>query len=482
MKHTPDANWHQQRESDFIAHVTRTLAEPKFVVDTTLGQRAASALVQQSQTQDKSVDLKRQMSQHRPDRALEERMPIGRSLETTFSVSRWWLFQKIVGRLVALAVSPTKAILSDAAPEPMSAGETRRQLSAIPPALAGVPTTIILCSTSGFTLEARELAERTSERAVVLVEPNDAGGWNVHGSTEISGVLEILDPESITSKERRTHRTIDEMADALLGSSLSAEQLVVVTQLPLMTVESAVKSYAAQHTGLTARRLDGRLLLYREGSLVPQGRAVGGEGMTLVDRIKLLLNRKGDTEKKIAFLAERKAALSQQRDAAGDDLFRLEKKEAQLKRDFKATDSVSARRRITGELVQLQKEIQRRQQLQSVVAQQINVVGTHLHNLELIQQGRLAKLPSTDDMATDAAAAEEMLAQLQADSEGADDVSTSALAGMSDEEQALYDALSAESDASVATHQPTSEATPDAVQKSAEPTPTRRATPTGEPG
>jgi magnesium chelatase subunit H len=50
----------------------------------------------------------------------------------------------------------------------------------------------------------------------------------------------------------------------------------------------------------------------------------------------------------------------------------------------------------------------------------------------------------------DAAAAEEMLATLQADSELAESVSSSAVAGLSGEEQALYDELSAEADAAAA--------------------------------
>ena len=48
------------------------------------------------------------------------------------------------------------------------------------------------------------------------------------------------------------------------------------------------------------------------------------------------------------------------------------------------------------------------------------------------------------EIATDAAAAEEMLAQLQADNELADSVGTVAHAGMSAEEQALYEELERE--------------------------------------
>ena len=38
--------------------------------------------------------------------------------------------------------------------------------------------------------------------------------------------------------------------------------------------------------------------------------------------------------------------------------------------------------------MQLRKDLERRQQLLGMLNQQINVVSTHLHNLELVQQGQ----------------------------------------------------------------------------------------------
>ena len=441
MRNEPDASWHKQREDQILQHVERLMANPKFVIDTSLGQRGVLSVKQQSvQQSDRSVDLKRLMSQQRPDRALEAQMPVGRMLQTTFFVNKWWVFQKTIARLVAVVYSPVRQIIADQPCEPMTAGETRRALAAIPPPLPGVPTTVLLVSTSGFDAEARELAERTSERTILLLEPNASGGWTTFGSTEISGVADLLDPETEDLKNKRVDQAIEESRDELLTGSLSAEKLALMTQLPLMRVEDAVKSFAKRNPGMVAKRLDGRLLLFREGS-APQGKAVGGEGMTLVDRIKLLFNRKGDHEKKIAFLSERRAALTQQRDTSHDELFRLEKQESQLKQEFKTNEALTARKRITAQLVQLRKEIERRQQLLQVVNQQVNLVSTHLHNLELLNQGKASQLPSTDEIANDAAAAEEMLAQLQADSELADSVSSTATAGLSAEEQELYEEL-----------------------------------------
>ena len=209
----------------------------------------------------------------------------------------------------------------------------------------------------------------------------------------------------------------------MLTGSLSADKIAHVSQLSLKLVEDEVKSYAKQTPNLTCKRLDGRMVLFREGSAV-SGKGVGGEGMSLLDRIKTLFNRKGDHERKIAFLSERKAALAQQRDAVHADIEKLDRREYDLRKQFLATDSQSTRHRISSEIAQIRKEVERRQQLMTISNQQINIVSTHLHNLELVQAGKAAQLPSTDEMASDAAAAEETLAKLQADSELADSIST----------------------------------------------------------
>jgi hypothetical protein len=64
----------------------------------------------------------------------------------------------------------------------------------------------------------------------------------------------------------------------------------------------------------------------------------------------------------------------------------------------------------------------------------------------LVQQGQGAKLPDSEEVAADAAKAEEMLAQLEADNELASSVGGIASgSSMSAEEQALFDELERES-------------------------------------
>jgi hypothetical protein len=233
---------------------------------------------------------------------------------------------------------------------------------------------------------------------------------------------------------------------------LATDRIAAKTQLTVQFVEHELKAYAKAHPGLQAKRLDGRMVLFREGSVAAsaggrESSSSGGANMPLIDRIKSLFARKGDEEKKISFLAERRTALSQQRDRAYEEMSTLEQQEEALRRTFRETGAQVTKKRVTTQLLQLRKDLERRQQLIGVVNQQIEVVTTHLHNLELVKQGRSAQLPDAEEMTADALKAEETLAELEAVSEVAGTSAPSGISGMTAEEKALFDELEAEAKA-----------------------------------
>jgi hypothetical protein len=179
--------------------------------------------------------------------------------------------------------------------------------------------------------------------------------------------------------------------------------------------------------------------------------------MPFLERVKALFSKKGNDDKKIAFLSERRAALSQQQDRIYDDLNKLETRESELRQQFKDSTSALTKRRLTSQLLQFRKDIERRQQMLSVISQQVNVVNTHLHSLELVKQGQAAQIPNSDELAADAVKAEEFLAELQADNEIAAGVGSTASTGLSDEEQALFEELEREAQAEKAPPTPVAE-------------------------
>lgn len=466
MRNTPDPSIHQARERQMIEHVERLLADSRLIIDTTAGRKPVTSFTVTVEKSDRGDDLKRAMSaKGLPDRDLQNRMPVGQTLTATLAAKKWLVMSAMAGRIHVACISPTDDLLTGKSPAPISLASTRQYLTKIP--ASDGPTTVVLVSTSGFEIGAREAAARTADRTVILIEPNDAGGWNAYGPVETKALVDLFDPEAEEAKRHRINYLIEANRSELAQGGFSADKLCAMTQLPLSFVENEVRSYAKSNPGLSAKRLDGRLVLYREGSLPPV--QTGGSSMPMIDRIKSLFSRKGETEKKIAYLSERKAALSQQRDRVQEDLTGLEARDRELQSQFQQGDNPLAKRRVTTQLVQLRKDIERRQQMLSMVSQQMNIVGTHLHNLELMQQGQSAKLPAGEEIAADAAKAEEVLAQLQADAELADSLGASAPAGMTSEEQALYQQLerqTGDKSEESASQQP---AKPDSAKRRAEP-------------
>ena len=494
MKSSPDPSVHRQREQQLIQHVERLLNDERLRVDTTRGNRSVTTLLRDVKKPDpaeKGVELKRMMSDlNLPDRELQSRMPLGESLDVTLYQTSWWVLKKAVGRMRVVCVSPTKALLRVESPQPMHTPELQKLLSTMPPpAPGGVPTTLVILSTSGFTIEAREVADRRPDRTVILVEPNDAGGWTAIGPAQTRAIADLFDPEAEEQKRKRVRDFLEANKVDLLTSGIAAERIAARTQLPQQFVEQELKSYAKENPGLASKRLDGRVVLYREGASLSQPPAGagatsspsasgGGSTMPLLDSLKALFGRKGENEKKIAFLAERRAMLSQQRERAYEEMGALEQQEGALRQQFKDAGGNLTKRRVTSQLLQLRKDVERRQQLLTVLNQQINVVSTHLHSLELVQQGRSAQLPDAEEMTADAVKAEEMLAELEAGNELAGSTGSIGAGGMTEEEQALFDELERDAGGGATA---TAKAEPDASEREPAPATTRRETPQAAP-
>lgn len=448
MIDSTDPSVHRQRERRLIEHVQSVLDDDRLRIDTTRGRRPVRIAMRSVVRADRAVELKRLMAEMgKPDRQLEGQMPVGETLEVTLQKRAWFILRQPIGRLKVVCVSPQRELLAGSPIKPMNTREVTKVLSEIPPPLHHVPQTIAVLSTSGFTLEAHELAARSADRTVILVEPNDAGGFSVTGPAEVKPLVDLLDPEGESQKRNRIRSAIEESKLEMLSGGVVADRLANKCQLPVQMVEAELKSYARENAGLAARRLDGRIVLFREGSAPTAAGAssagsAGGSNMAFLDKIRSLFSRKGETEKKIAFLSERRAALAQQRDRGYEDLGTFEQQENKLREEFKAASGMLTKKRIASQLLQIRKDSERRHQLLAVLNQQVNVVNTHLHNLELVQQGQVAKLPDSEELTADAVAAEEMLAQLEADNELASSVSATSGAGsLNAEEQAIFEEL-----------------------------------------
>ena len=136
--------------------------------------------------------------------------------------------------------------------------------------------------------------------------------------------------------------------------------------------------------------------------------------MSITEWIKGLFSSEGEEAKKITALSERRAALSARLDRMYDDIGKLEKREESLATEGKAAASMVVKRRVAGQIARLRKDIQRHNTSAALLSKQINIISTHIHNLELSQTGSIAQLPSGEELTEAAVNAEEMLEQLAA--------------------------------------------------------------------
>jgi hypothetical protein len=440
-------------EQAFARHARRVLAEDRLRVETVVGWRSVSGMLKRVEEGDDLVSLRRALVEAgQGDRETEKAFPRNFHVEVELLRRRWFVFTEKAGRVRVKVVSPIAGLARGEGVVPLGVEAVKKELAGA----SGYPETVVLVSTSGFDAEAKALAGKRGGVTVVLFEPGEAGGWVGAGPAE---AVKIWDPEAEAEKRSRVREVVEGRSVDLGESGVSAERIARETRLPLELVESELKSLARETPGLAARKLDGRLVLFRQGAGV---QPVSGQEPAMIEKIKALFGKGGESEKKIAFLSERRAALGQQRDRLYEELGALETKEVELKEEFKVATGTLGKRRITSQLLQLRKDAERRQQLLTVLNQQVSVVGVHLHNLELARTGTSQGLPNSDEIAEDAAKAEQVLAELQASSELAEGVG-GGLGGISDEESALMAELEAELHGPAATPPASGTARPAAV-------------------
>ncbi len=382
--------------------------------------------------QDDLDRLKGLMAAHRNyDRELLKSLPANRRITVHGYQRRLWFWKQKTGVAVASVLTPLSHFASklESAPPPIGLGELMEHVRQ----LAGnvsVPHVLGVCSPTGFTPEARAARVELSNVTVVLIEPDERGGWKTLGTNESVDprVLRLFDPESAGQKLDRVRRVLDEYSADLLTGGVSVATIAERVQLPLPVVKQVVEQAARTDPELRLAKREGTLLLYRGAPVVRQEKGPMG----VIERIRQLFAREGGETEKINLLSERRAALSQRRDRIYEDIIKLELKEADLLAQGKATKSEVSRRRLAAQLAQFRKDIARQNTTAGMLNQQINIISTDIHNLTLILQGQMARLPDTEELTENAVHAEELLESLKADSElvqnltvGMQEVSTS---------------------------------------------------------
>lgn len=292
-----------------------------------------------------------------------------------------------------------------------------------------------VCSPSGFSEDVRESGLSVPNVKLVLIEPEANGHWSVTpGSPDVTPEdCRLFDPETLRHKHARVRNEIRARSADLLMGGVSAASVAERLALRPGVVAGAFEKAAAADPELRISREDDEVLLYRGAPA-----RVEDDEMSMLDRLRQLFTGEGDEARKINALSEQKTKLVRRRDRIYEDVVKLEKQEENLLVQGRDTTSPTRKRRIVAQINQLRDEMKRLNASARMLGQQVEVVSTQMHNLTLIRQGKMAKLPEQEKLADVAVRAEEMLEELEADV----DLAGSLAAGtgetmMSDEEQAI---------------------------------------------
>ena len=94
-----------------------------------------------------------------------------------------------------------------------------------------------------------------------------------------------------------------------------------------------------------------------------------------------------------------------------------------------------AKRRMAAQISRMRKDISRCNTSAAMLSKQINIISTHIHNLELARTGSVAQMPTSEELTEAAVNAEEIIEQLAASDDLVSGLEVSmAESAMSDEE------------------------------------------------
>lgn len=433
---SPRMNAHAARaaeiETAFLAGVESNLTQAQG------GRLRGTRWKWQSRDQaDKVRDLLAQRGVY--DRDLLRTMPKNAARVLTGTVPRFLFGQKRSSVAIAACLSPIESLVrGDESAPPLGiadlAAAVRHWVGD-----ADVPHVVGVCSPSGFTDDVRRSGLDLPNVTLVLIEPREGGGWRVTpGSPKATPAdAKLFDPEATASKIQRVRDEISARSVDLLTGGLSAAQLAERLSLPRAIVAVAFDQVVANDPELRATHRHEDVLLYRGAPA-----ALEDSEMSMVEWVRQLFSREGNEARKINALSERRAALTQRRERLYGDISQLETREADLLKQGKENPSPVVKRRVATQIKQVRDDIERLTAVARVLGQQVDVISTHIHNLTLIQQGTMAKLPSSEEITQDAVRAEEMLEQLGSDVQLTQTLSVGVGVGSaSDEELAILQEL-----------------------------------------
>ncbi|GMU82068.1 MAG: hypothetical protein AMXMBFR47_19390 [Planctomycetota bacterium] len=366
------------------------------------------------------------------DRDATETLAGTRSLEVFFKKKRLGgLFHQAVSRIRVRVLAPIEPLLKGERPGAVGREEVLDALARyelLP--RRDRPTGIIFASATGFSPEARALAEGSGFPTLVLMGGREDGGWDVAMPQRVrnSPWARLFELESQDDRLRRLFHHLNSNAHLVDSRGLSMRELSDKLGLPRGEVEQLVRQ---------ACRTEPRLMtVVHEGSVHIARTPLAEEGspMGMWSRVRKLLGFKPSVAERVREMTIQRVRIEQERHEVDQKTEILETQEREALKNGAEAKSDAERKQIAGKLVRVRTELKRFRAQAQNLTNALDVIGTHIHHLTLAEQNKRLELPKAEDLTREAATAEQTAAELAANAELARSIEVGAATPMMEEE------------------------------------------------
>lgn len=368
------------------------------------------------------------------DRNLLETLPGTHTQQLRFQRSvLGGLFRRTVSRVRVQTLISVDALVNGQAPGPVGREQVldaKARFELLPRDQR--PSAVVFASPTGFTPEARMLAQMGGPPTLVLLGGRPDGGWDVDlpDALRKTAWAKLFDLESQDERLKRLLYHLEQNAGVVDSRGLPVSELAEKLGLTAAQTQELVQR---------ACRTDSRLMTVPHAGVLHVCRTpLGEEGhtMSLWSRIRKLLRLKPTVAERVREMTGQRVRLEQQRHEVDQRMNMLEAQEREAIQQGAAAAGDAERKQVAGRLMRIRKDLQRQRAQANVFTQQIDILGTHIHHLTLSEQGRRFELPKAEDLTREAAQAEQVMGELQANADLAARIEVGAQSPMMQEEEA----------------------------------------------
>lgn len=349
------------------------------------------------------------------DRDLVEQLPGTRTVQLRFQrQALGGLLSRTVSRVRSQVLAPIEALAANQPPGPVGRELVLDALARyqLLPARER-PDVAVFASATGFTPEAQALVDAQLAPLLVLLGGRADGGWDMHmpDAFRRSPWSRLVELESQDDRLRRLLYHLEQSTAQLDSRGIPVTELAGKLGLPVEQTELLVRR---------ACRANGRLMTVvheRQVHVCRSPLAEESNTMSIWSRIRRLLRLTPTVTERVRVLTAQRVAIEQQRHELDKSIGALEADERTAVQQGADAKSDAERRQIAGRLMRLRRDLRRLRSQATVHSHQIDILGTHIHNLTLAEQGRRLDLPKAEELTRQAAEAEQVVQELAANAE-----------------------------------------------------------------